>query len=188
MIKNKILINNQINFIYYFIIKKDREKIGEDNLKNTKTIKILHTKNKTNNYTTEMFSWVKNVLKNKKLIIIPFPSTNKNKKESEQISFILAEMLENFNKKWVNGKNILIRKKNLPKNTRNVKKQMSSLYIKNSQLIKNNNIIILDDVVTSGSSLKAAIKLIRKEKPKSVMGLALAKKTYIKNIPITGTY
>lgn len=130
----------------------------------------------------------KKKLSDEEIIFIPFPSTNKSKPKQKQLSYLLTKELHKINSKWKNGSNLIIRKKNLPKNTRNVKLQFESLKCQNHNRIKNKKILIIDDVVTSGSSLKAAIKLIKQYHPKKVKGMAIAKKVYLKDIPLSGIY
>jgi predicted amidophosphoribosyltransferase len=55
-------------------------------------------------------------------------------------------------------------------------------------MIKGKNVILLDDVLTSGSSLKAGIRILKKEKPNKIIGLAVARKVYLKDLPMLGIY
>lgn len=55
-------------------------------------------------------------------------------------------------------------------------KQMKNEYtINKPQLIKDKNVIIIDDVLTTGSSIRAAAKLLKKSGAKSVRALIFAK-------------
>lgn len=52
------------------------------------------------------------------------------------------------------------------------------LKLSDLEIIKNKKILIVDDIVTTGSSIKAAIALIKKAHPKDIKFLTLAKVTY----------
>jgi len=49
------------------------------------------------------------------------------------------------------------------------------IHIKNESLIENKKILLIDDVITSGSTLKCCIDLIKKYKPKKIELLVLLK-------------
>jgi predicted amidophosphoribosyltransferase len=55
--------------------------------------------------------------------------------------------------------------------------QLKTLKVQNIYLIKGKNVLLLDDVVTSGNSLEAAMELLFKAGAKSVRRAALAKTT-----------
>lgn len=188
MIKNKILLSNDIYFVNYFIIKKDRAALSASALKGTRTEKILISKEKPKIFLKEIVGWLKKELSDREMILIPFPSTNKLKSKQKQLSYLLAKELHKINPKWSNGSDLIVRKISLPKNTRNIKLQLKSLKCPKPSVIKGKNILVIDDVVTSGSSLKAAIKLIKNYHPNQVKGMALAKKVYLKDVPLTGLY
>jgi hypothetical protein len=178
----QLKFDKDIFFISYFIIKEDREKIEENKLKGTRTDKILKTKNGIEDFHYEIADWVAGVLENKPLIIIPFPSTNRYKSKKRQLPFLLIKELCKKNKKWIDGSNLLFRKFSIPKNTRDVFVQIESLELLDVEKIINQEIVLLDDVVTTGSSLKAGINIIKRGIPKSVRGLAVARKVYLKDV------
>lgn len=122
------------------------------------------------------------------LIIIPYPSTNKDKNTSQQLPNMIASGMHEEYKEWENGSGYLYRKYSLPKNTRDVIEQYKSLAITNEKALKNKNILLLDDVTTSGSSLLAGLKILAQVHPKQLKALAIARKVYLKDIPLTGIY
>jgi len=188
MLKNKVLNNNKINFINYFIIKKDRERIDPKLLLKTRTHKIYSYKEGDKKYLKEIVTWVAKTLKRERIIIIPYPSTRKYKKRDNQLPFCIVKELSKIYDGWIDGSGILYRKYSLPKNTRNTQKQYKSLEIANPNVLKGEKVLIFDDVYTSGSSLKAAIKKIKEAKPADVKSIAIARKVYIRDIPLSGIY
>ena len=54
------------------------------------------------------------------------------------------------------------------------------LEVVDGERIKNKNILIVDDICTTGSSLSAAIELIKKFEPKSIKILVIAKREFSK--------
>lgn len=182
--KNSFIFDKKkIYFINYFIIKEDRLKMKIKDLKRTRTQKILLAKDGNLKYIKEIFSWVVKELTNQSLILIPFPSTNKYKSVRKQLPFSIIKELCKKNKFLIDGSGFLYRKYSLSKNTRNTDLQYKSLELKNTKKIKNSNILLLDDVTTTGSSLAAGIKKIKSARPKSIKALAIAKKVYLNNIP-----
>lgn len=187
MILRKMLSKNRIYFINYFLIKEDREKLPPRSLKNTWTEKILYSKkNNPGKYLKYLTKIVAKALEKKPILIIPYPSTNKFKPVNKQLPFLIVRELNKINPKWENGSGLLIRKNSIAKNTRNIASQFRSLRVIGSNRIRGKNVIIFDDVTTSGSSLKAGIKLVKKACPSSVKGMALAKKVFLRDIPLSG--
>ena len=122
-------------------------------------------------------------------MFIPYPSTNKYKPRKKQLPFVLVEHICSRNKNFINGSGVIFRQTNIKKNTRNKSKQLKSLSVRDPYAsIKGSNVVVLDDVTTTGSSLKAGIELIKKHKPLKVIGFAAAKKVYLKDIPIGSKY
>jgi tRNA 2-selenouridine synthase SelU len=188
MLKNRLFELNDINFINYLIIKEDRQKISEQKLINTRTRKILAVKDGENAYVDEIISWAINEIEKMPLIIIPYPSTNKDKDVSQQLPNIIVSRMHEEYKEWEDGGGYLFRKYSLPKNTRNEIEQYKSLIIQNKNVLQNKNILLLDDVTTSGSSLRAGLKILAQANPKQLQAIAIAKKVYLKDIPLTGIY
>lgn len=59
MIKNKILLKNDIYFINYFIIKKDRQSLSTSELQGTRTEKILTSKTAPEIFLKDIINWLK---------------------------------------------------------------------------------------------------------------------------------
>lgn len=64
------------------------------------------------------------------------------------------------------------------KNAIERKKVNTLIHLKNQNLIEGKNILLIDDVMTTGSSLKSCIDLIRPFKPKNIKILILLKDFY----------
>ena len=188
MFKNKVFEINEINFISYLIIKEDRNRIAKQQLLNTRTNKILAAKESATDYINEIVSWIADELAETPLIIIPFPSTDKDKDINKQLPNIITAAVHARHRGWIDGSGYLVRKHSLPKNTRDKVKQYESLTIKNKGVLRDKDILLLDDVTTSGSSLLAGLKILAEDKPRKLKALAIAKKVYLKNIPLSGIY
>lgn len=106
-------------------------------------------------------------------IIIPAPSY---KKHDEERGFNhIEEIFKCLNKKMLH----LIEKnediKQSDNSYENRKKIKKILTIHNGEMIKNKKILLVDDVFTSGSTIKAMIKLVKMYKPKKIKVLVLSK-------------
>ena len=55
-------------------------------------------------------------------------------------------------------------------------KIINKLFIEKGELVKNKKVLLVDDVITTGSSLKAGINLLKKYFPKKIELLILCKK------------
>jgi len=117
----------------------------------------------------------------KNILLIPIPL---HKMKRRQRGFNQSELLAkavashfslNFNTK------ILFRiKNNLPQakinNFIERKKNTENIFqISNSNLIKNKQIILIDDVYTSGATMQEAARILKKSGAKKIIGLVLAK-------------
>ncbi len=115
-----------------------------------------------------------------KPIIIPMPL---NKKRLLERGFNQAELIallfaEHFNYPLLT--NAVIRQKNTPHQVGLNKKErlknvQNAFQIKQPELIKNQIIILIDDVVTTGSTLEEIAKILKKGGVKEVWGLTVAK-------------
>lgn len=128
------------------------------------------------------------LIKNKKLckflksydIIIPVPLHKKRLYERgyNQSDLIAHKLAQNLNMKYL--QNVLIRKvggaKQSTKKLQDRIKDVIGIYeVKNSELIKNKNIVIFDDIYTTGSTLKECKKVLINSGAKNVGIVALAK-------------
>jgi len=96
--------------------------------------------------------------------------------QSEELARVFANY---FRLPLVN--NVLIRKKNTPPQVQveNFENRLNNIIgafqIKNSSLIKNKKIILIDDVFTSGATLQEGAKILKENGAKEIIGLVIAK-------------
>ena len=154
---------------------------------NSRTSKILASKDGETRYLEEIVTWVAESLDDTKILIVPFPSTNIDKPFSKQLPYLVAKRLNELSPNWVDGSGTIYRKTTLPKNTRDEALQFESISLKPEKLKGFTNVLILDDVVTSGSSLKAGLRVLSPFKLK-VTALAIARKVHLTEIPKSGIY
>jgi len=118
-------------------------------------------------------------------ILIPIPLSKKRLRErGYNQSLLIAEELEKINKnKKVSYKllkNILIKNKETTHQAqvKNKKERLQNLIgsfsVINKELIKNRNIILLDDVVTTGATLKEAKKELKKNGARKIIAFTVA--------------
>mgnify|MGYP004680576015 CR=1 FL=1 len=133
-------------------------------------------------------TFVNFLLKNKKIFeniknydtIIPVPISKKRKKtrgynQSLLIARKIAKLtdLELMNNCLVKTKNIIEQSKlNKEDRTQNIQ----GVYkLKNKQLIENKNILLIDDIYTTGSTVNECSKILKQGNPKKIGILVLAK-------------
>ncbi len=189
MFKKNTYSENGLHWINFFIIKKDREKMGE-RIKGTRTEKIFAFKNGNHKYIDEITDWVVGVLDTIEMVIVPYPSTDQDKDKNIQLPYVVAEKLSKINEKWINGSSYLKRKAALPKNTRDAESQYQSLDFEIDKKYEKYPILLLDDVITSGSSLEAGLRVIREKSYPGIeiKALAVAKKVFMKEVLEGGIY
>ncbi|MCK5059623.1 MAG: ComF family protein [Candidatus Pacebacteria bacterium] len=116
-------------------------------------------------------------------LLIPIPSSNKHKKERGfNQTEILAEsiMIFDINKIFEYQKHILIKTKNTIPQTKTknkserIKNPVGSFGVKTASRIKGRNIILIDDIVTTGSTLKEATKTLKKAGARKVIAYTIA--------------
>jgi ComF family protein len=118
----------------------------------------------------------------KDYLIIPIPLSKKRMRERGfNQTHLLAKCLVDQNKSHLKlFDNILIKTKDTQKQAliKNRAKRLTnvvgSFAIKNRETIKNKNIIIIDDVTTTGATLNEARKLLQEANPQSVIALTFA--------------
>lgn len=147
---------------------------------------ILRYKFQEKSYTYKTF--VNFMLKNKKFFefiksydtIVPVPISNKRYKErGYNQSYLLAReiskntMLKLQNRSIIKNKNIIEQSK-LNKEER--KANIQGVYkLIDSKNIKNKNIILIDDVYTTGSTVNECARVLQQARPKSISVLVIAK-------------
>mgnify|MGYP002542484380 FL=1 len=158
--------------------------------------KIIEYKFKNKPYLGKMFSEF--FVKNEKMcgffekydIIIPVPMTNKKIKErgynqTEIIAKIISQNITNITMQ----KNVLIKYKNNKVQSQLNKEQrqqnVQNVYeLNNEEIIKNKNILILDDIYTTGATCNECVKTLRNAQPKKIGIITIAKdceKIHVKN-------
>ncbi len=116
-------------------------------------------------------------------ILIPIPLSKKKLKQrgynqSDKIAEALVKLDQNKN--FILNKNILFKIKNTPNQAaiKNKKARLENLIgcfaVKNPELIKGRNIILLDDVATTGATLREARHTLRQSGAGKVMAITLA--------------
>ncbi|HDQ16548.1 MAG TPA: ComF family protein [Candidatus Vogelbacteria bacterium] len=126
-------------------------------------------------------------IKNKeKIILIPLPQSKKRLKkrgynQTELIAKALCKLKpDNYliNHKILYKKEDIRPQTELELKTKRIKNIIDAFYLKNEEQTKkqisDKNVIIIDDVTTTGATLCEALKEINKARPKIVIGLALA--------------
>lgn len=117
------------------------------------------------------------------IVLIPIPLSKKRERERgyNQTMLIALELIKiDKNINFTLGKNILFKNKEtkhqaLIKNRRErIRNLIGSFTVKNVDLIENKNIILLDDVVTTGATLKEAKKELKKAKAKNIIAFTFA--------------
>jgi competence protein ComFC len=116
-------------------------------------------------------------------IIIPIPLSNKRLKErGYNQSLLITEELARIdkNKSFILLKNILFKKKDTTHQAhiKNKKERLENLigtfHVENISLIKNKNIILIDDVVTTGATIKEAKKELKKNGARKIIAFTVA--------------
>ena len=123
-------------------------------------------------------------------IIIPVPMTNKKIKErgynqTEIIAKIISQNITNITMQ----KNVLIKYKNNKVQSQLNKEQrqqnVQNVYeLNNEEIIKNKNILILDDIYTTGATCNECVKTLKNAQPKKIGIITIAKdceKIQVKN-------
>lgn len=121
-------------------------------------------------------------------ILLPIPlHYKKEKKRGFNQSWLLAQgaakvlSIQNPSKLFLVEQKILERTKNTSSQTQcknydqREKNIQGSFLIKNPEKIRNKTIIIVDDVFTSGATMREAVKVIKQAGAKKIMALVIAK-------------
>ncbi|MFH0755367.1 MAG: phosphoribosyltransferase family protein [bacterium] len=123
-----------------------------------------------------LFSRFKNPL----LIPIPMHKNNLKKRGYNQSELIVQEIFEiDKNKNFEISLNSLLKTKETPHQSelKNKTKRLENLkncFYADIKKIKNRNIILIDDVITTGTTMKEAVKTLQKVGAKKVIGFSLA--------------
>ncbi len=116
-----------------------------------------------------------------KYILIPIPLSPKRLKER---GFNQTELISELLSKKSNFpvcKNVLIKIKetgsqvSLKDRIKRLENLKGSFSLKNPELIKGKNIILIDDVSTTGATINEAMKVLREAKPRKIIALVVAR-------------
>ena len=128
------------------------------------------------------------IIKNQKLmeilksydIIIPVPISKERKKQRgyNQSLLIASKLAEFYNKKLKT--NCLIKTKNIIEQSKLNKDERAiniknAYMLKNKQILTNKRILVVDDIYTTGNTVKECSQMIKKANPKSIGILTIAK-------------
>ncbi|MFC1756933.1 ComF family protein [Patescibacteria group bacterium] len=117
-----------------------------------------------------------------KWIIIPIPLSKKRYRERgfNQAELIAKHLSDISNKTLLIYSNVLYKNRHTISqvNIKNREKRLKNLkgvfVVKNTKIIKNKNILLLDDVSTTGTTIKEAKKALEKSGTNKVVGIVVA--------------
>ena len=182
----KCLEKLKINIIHRKVYNKYYDEMIY--LFNYKDVRKLILKYKFNNqaFLSNMFLQI--ILKNKKLcrnlkfydIIIPVPmyKIKKQKRGYNQTELITKKIAKNL--ELQEDSKVLLKIKNTRTQSKLNEKQRyenikNVFYIKDNEKIKNKNIILFDDIITTGATINECAKILKQNGAKKVTVLAIAK-------------
>lgn len=119
----------------------------------------------------------------KEIILIPIPLAKKRKIERgfNQAELLCKELIKiDKNRNFIYKKDILIKPKdtihqaNIENRDKRLKNLVGSFIVKDPTIIKNKNIILIDDVTTTGATLSEARKTLKKEGARSIIAFTVA--------------
>jgi len=120
-------------------------------------------------------------LKIENYYIVPVPlHRSREKQRGFNQSYLIAQQLSK-NIGWPILKNVLIRIKNTPSQVELQEKKKRKLNVRGCfavakpELLAGKNILVLDDVATTGATITEAMKVVRKAGAPKVIGLVVAK-------------
>ena len=170
-----ICCNNLINKIIVAVEYKDpiiRKIIKNFKYKYIKELKIPLSK--------FLIASLENIEKPIDYIIIPIPLHKKRQRQRgfNQSELLAQEISKHFNIPIYNvlKRNINTQAQANIKDTEKRKENIKDAFeIQNKELIKNKNIILIDDVATTGATLLEASKILKQNQANKIYGLVVAK-------------
>lgn len=173
------------NFIYPIYDFRDpiiRKAIWALKYKNKKDIAEIFAEN-IYSHIIEELSDLKRLENFSDPILVPIPISQKRKKERNyNQSLLIAKALVSLdkNQNFILEEDILIKIKETEHQARlkNKKERLENLVntfkVKNTEKIKKRNIILIDDVVTTGATITEAKKVLRKSGAKKIIAFSIA--------------
>ncbi len=120
-------------------------------------------------------------LTNKNIILIPIPITKKSmSKRRYNQSSLICKVLTKDRPDLIFDESILLKSKNhiaqnkIKNRAKRLENIKNSFIVKNPEKIKGKTIVLVDDVVTTGATLKEAKSVLVKSGAKKVLGFSLA--------------
>jgi ComF family protein len=119
----------------------------------------------------------------RKAILIPIPLAPKRQRERgfNQATLLCRELVKlDKNENFKLEKNILVKPKDtehqarIEDRSKRLKNIVGSFAVKNGELIKNRNIILIDDVTTTGATLSEAKKTLHESGAKKIIAFTIA--------------
>ena len=119
-------------------------------------------------------------------VLIPIPLSSKRYRERgyNQAELICKKLIEIEEKNAFNNfkleKNVLIKIKetehqaNIKNRRERLKNLSDSFFVKNPEIIKGRNIILIDDVITTGATLNEAKKILKQSGAKKIIAFTVA--------------
>lgn len=158
---------------FKYWIYPDGEKIRNPNFDDFSSA-ILNLKNEEEYAITYFFNRLSNVLDDN-FVVCYVPSHDPEKTHSGIRT--LAQRLATHKPNVVDGTGCLVRTKKIPKlasgGNRSIAVHLGSLSVVNPELIRNKDVLLLDDVTTTHGSLLACKQLLQQAGAKSVQCVAL---------------
>jgi predicted amidophosphoribosyltransferase len=167
----KELLKNNHSIYYFFEYYPKWRHINVE-----QTSHILKIKNNYNYAVENILPLLQRTIRNDiEIIICVIPSSNKGLEETSIRK--IANDICRINR--VDGTSCLVRKYTVPKKhlngKRNISDEKKSISVENKHIIKDKIIVLLDDITTTGTSMKACTELLLDAGAKKVFGLAIAK-------------
>lgn len=193
---NSKVIENAINYFYIYN-KNEKNKYGSKSSEllyfaKTNPNDVFFSPELFDKYTTYFYKYViKNLFNiNQELVLCCVPSHNECDYISNVMSHVIKHTIKKFNddntysviasKKIYDGSNVLYRKYEVPKSSishekRSYSRQYDSLGVRNKELIKDKNVLLIDDIYTSGASMHACKEKLLENGAKKVYLFAYAR-------------
>lgn len=182
---NSSIKENALNFFNYY---NKREKY----INGTPSNNIFNFAKKpiTNMHSFTLFEKYANYLKkcvNEKididkdgLVLCCVPSCNECNEIKNNMALVIRYILNRVDKKIYDGSNVLYRKYEVPKSSishekRSYSRQYDSLGVRNKELIKDKNVLLIDDIYSSGASMHACKEKLLENGAKKVYLFAYAR-------------
>lgn len=143
---------------------------------NTFSGEILDVKNQRSQGQIYFRRELLNLLSFDAFIITSAPSSEAHTRNNNGIA-VLARQVASSRRNITDGTNCLIRHRSIPSShtsgNRTIEKHLESIRVENTILIENKNILLLDDVTSSGSTIRACKQLLIQVGAQNVQCLAL---------------